>query len=203
MSERTEHLRKESLAAVPSITGERAAIVTAFYREHYGKHSMPVLRGLNFLEIVEHKALWLGEGELIVGERGPRPKAVPTFPELTCHSVEDLRILDSRLGIGGPTSPWSTGRTRELTVTGHNGIPAGATAVVVNLTATDTTDQGYVTAWPDGRPRPLASNLNFGPGQTIANLVTVPVGADGAIDLYNFAGSTDLVADVVGYYTAS
>ena len=114
-----------------------------------------------------------------------------------------LRILDSRLGIGGPTSPWSTGRTRELTVTGHNGIPAGATAVVVNLTATDATDQGYVTAWPDGRPRPLASNLNFGPGQTIANLVTVPVGADGAIDLYNFAGSTDLVADVVGYYTAS
>jgi len=96
MSERTERLRQESLAAVPSITGERAAIVTAFYREHYGKHSMPVLRGLNFLEIVEHKALWLGEGELIVGERGPRPKAVPTFPELTCHSVEDLRILDSR-----------------------------------------------------------------------------------------------------------
>jgi formate C-acetyltransferase len=96
MSERTERLRQESLAAVPSITGERAAIVTGFYREHYGRHSMPVLRGLNFLEIVERKALWLGEGELIVGERGPKPKAVPTFPELTCHSVEDLRILDSR-----------------------------------------------------------------------------------------------------------
>jgi formate C-acetyltransferase len=58
MSERTERLRQESLAAVPSITGERAAIVTGFYREHYGRHSMPVLRGLNFLEIVERKALW-------------------------------------------------------------------------------------------------------------------------------------------------
>ena len=96
MSERTDRLRQESLAAFPSITGERAAICTAFYREHSGRHSMPVLRGLNFKAIVEAKALWLGEGELIVGERGPRPKAVPTFPELTCHSAEDLRILDSR-----------------------------------------------------------------------------------------------------------
>jgi formate C-acetyltransferase len=96
MSERTDHLKRESLAAVPSITGERAAITTAFYRENLGKHSIPVLRALNFRAIVEAKALWLGEGELIVGERGPMPKAVPTFPELTCHSAEDLRILDTR-----------------------------------------------------------------------------------------------------------
>ncbi len=96
MSERTERLRQESLAAVPAITGERAETVTAFYKEQFGKHSLPVLRGLNFLEIVSTKALWLGDGELIVGERGPIPKAVPTFPELTCHSAEDLRILDSR-----------------------------------------------------------------------------------------------------------
>jgi formate C-acetyltransferase len=96
MSERTQRLRRDSLAAIPSITGERARIVTAFYREHEGRHSIPVLRAMNFMAIVEAKALWLGEGELIVGERGPEPKAVPTFPELTCHSVEDLRILDSR-----------------------------------------------------------------------------------------------------------
>jgi len=96
MSERTERLRQESLAAAPSITGERAQIITDFYKEHLGRHSMPVLRGMNFCAIVERKALWLGEGELIVGERGPAPKAVPTFPELTCHSAEDLRILDSR-----------------------------------------------------------------------------------------------------------
>ncbi|MGA2079691.1 MAG: trans-4-hydroxy-L-proline dehydratase [Holophaga sp.] len=96
MSERTLRLRQESLAAVPSITGERAEIVTAFYQENYGKHSMPVLRALNFQAIVERKELWLGEGELIVGERGPAPKSVPTFPELTCHSVEDLGILDCR-----------------------------------------------------------------------------------------------------------
>ena len=96
MSERTERLRLESLAAKPSIAGERAEIVTRFYRQNYGKYSTPVLRGMCFREIVEQKELWLGEGELIVGERGPRPKAVPTFPELTCHSAEDLRILDSR-----------------------------------------------------------------------------------------------------------
>jgi formate C-acetyltransferase len=96
MSERTQRLRQESLAAIPHITGERAATVTAFYQENYGKHSMPVLRGLNFLKIVEDKVLYLGDGELIVGERGPEPKAVPTFPELTCHSAEDLRILDVR-----------------------------------------------------------------------------------------------------------
>jgi formate C-acetyltransferase len=96
MSERTERLRRDSLAATPCITGERAEIVTRFYRENFGKFSMPVLRAKNFRAIVEQKELWLGEDELIVGERGPRPKAVPTFPELTCHSAEDLRILDSR-----------------------------------------------------------------------------------------------------------
>jgi len=96
MSERTELLRQQSLAAMPSITGERAEIVTRFYRKNLGMHSTPVMRGMCFCAIVEEKELWLGEGELIVGERGPKPKAVPTFPELTCHSAEDLRILDSR-----------------------------------------------------------------------------------------------------------
>jgi len=96
MNERTERLRRESLDAIPSISAERALIATAFYREHQGRHSLPVLRALNFLAICEQKTLWLGEGELIVGERGPRPKAVPTYPELTCHSAEDLRILDTR-----------------------------------------------------------------------------------------------------------
>ena len=70
--------------------------MTEFYREHLGRHSAPVLRALAFRFLCERKAIHLGDDELIVGERGPRPKAVPTFPELTCHSVEDLRILDSR-----------------------------------------------------------------------------------------------------------
>ena len=93
---RTERLRCESLAARPSISAERAAITTAFYREHQGRHSTPVLRAMNFEAICDQKTLWMGDGELIVGERGPAPKAVPTYPELTCHSAEDLGILDRR-----------------------------------------------------------------------------------------------------------
>ena len=96
MTPRTERLRQDSLDAIPSISSERARIVTDFYQEHQGRHSIPMLRALTFLAICDRKTLWMGEGELIVGERGPAPKAVPTYPELTCHSVEDLRILDSR-----------------------------------------------------------------------------------------------------------
>ncbi len=96
MNERTERLRRESLDAIPSISAERALIATAFYQGHQGRHSAPMLRAMNFLAICEQKTLWMGDGELIVGERGPKPKAVPTYPELTCHSAEDLRILDTR-----------------------------------------------------------------------------------------------------------
>jgi len=96
MTERTRRLREESLAARPSISGERARLMTEFYKEHLGRHSPPVLRALAFRHLCERKTLYHGRGELIVGERGPKPKAVPTYPELTCHSVEDLEILDSR-----------------------------------------------------------------------------------------------------------
>jgi trans-4-hydroxy-L-proline dehydratase len=96
MSDRTERLRRESLEAVPSISSERAERITAFYRENEGRFSVPVMRALAFRDLCEHKTLYLGGDELIVGERGPEPKAVPTYPELTCHSREDLAILDSR-----------------------------------------------------------------------------------------------------------
>ena len=96
MTVRTERLRRASLDAIPSISDERARITTTFYKEHLGRHSVPVMRALNFLAICDQKTLWMGDGELIVGERGPAPKAVPTYPELTCHSADDLRILDAR-----------------------------------------------------------------------------------------------------------
>jgi formate C-acetyltransferase len=70
--------------------------MTEFYKENQGRFSVPVMRARAFLHLCEHKTIYIGEDELIVGERGPRPKAVPTFPELTCHSLEDLRILNSR-----------------------------------------------------------------------------------------------------------
>ena len=96
MNPRTERLRRESLDAVPTLSAERAELLTAFYRENLGRHSKPALRARAFHFLCERKTIWIGEGELIVGERGERPKAVPTYPELTCHSLEDLRILDSR-----------------------------------------------------------------------------------------------------------
>lgn len=96
MNERIAHLRKESFETKPSISIERALLVTEFYRENAGKYSVPVLRALNFKNLCEKKAIYIGKEELIVGERGPAPKAVSTFPELNCHSAEDLRILNSR-----------------------------------------------------------------------------------------------------------
>ena len=96
MNERIRRLRRLSVGAEHTLSIERALIETEFYRNNYGKHSIPVLRALTFLDLCKRKTLYLGDDELIAGERGPYPKAVPTFPELTCHSVEDLRILNTR-----------------------------------------------------------------------------------------------------------
>jgi trans-4-hydroxy-L-proline dehydratase len=93
---RTARLRKQSLDAVPEISPERAVLMTEFYQVNQGKHSIPVMRAKSFHYLCEKKTIYMGKEELIVGERGPRPKAVPTYPELTCHSLEDLRILNSR-----------------------------------------------------------------------------------------------------------
>ncbi len=96
MNERIRRLREESFSTKPSFSAERARLTTEFYKEWYGRVSMPVLRAMNFYNLCEKKTIYIGPDELIVGERGPRPKAVSSFPELTCHSEEDLRILNSR-----------------------------------------------------------------------------------------------------------
>lgn len=96
MNTRIKLLRKESFEAEPSLSIERALITTDFYRNNWGKYSEPVMRALNFYEICKRKTIYIGKNELIVGERGPAPKAVSTFPELTCHSVEDLKTLNTR-----------------------------------------------------------------------------------------------------------
>ena len=96
MNPRIKRLREESLNTPPTLTIERALIETRFYKENYGKMPNCVLRAKNFYEICKQRTIYIGKDELIVGERGPVPKAVPTFPELTCHSVEDLHVLDTR-----------------------------------------------------------------------------------------------------------
>ena len=96
MNDRIARLRAESFDTRPGFSSERARLTTEFYEEWQGKVSVSVLRAMNFRNLCERKTIYIGPDELIVGERGPRPKAVSSFPELTCHSEEDLRILDSR-----------------------------------------------------------------------------------------------------------
>ena len=96
MNDRIRRLRQENFDTPTTLSIERALIETAFYKEHYGTMPTPVLRARNFYEICKKKTIYIGSDELIVGERGPLPKAVPTFPELTCHSVEDLHTLNER-----------------------------------------------------------------------------------------------------------
>jgi pyruvate-formate lyase len=96
VTERVARLRQQSLEAVPTVSTERAELMTRFYQQEVRLLSAPVRRALSFRYLMEHKTIHVGAGELIVGEKGPAPKATPTYPELCCHSLEDLDILDSR-----------------------------------------------------------------------------------------------------------
>ncbi|HEY4993781.1 MAG TPA: hypothetical protein VII33_17040, partial [Nakamurella sp.] len=101
----------------------------------------------------------------------------------------------------GVTGPVPASGTVSLQVTGQGGVPAtGVSAVVVNVTAVNPTTAGFITVWPSLTTRQQTSNLNFQAGQNIPNLVVVPVGADGKIQLFNGSGGTvQLLADVTGY----
>jgi hypothetical protein len=116
------------------------------------------------------------------------------------------RLLDTRngTGTGGSTAPVGDGGFIDVQVTGLSGVPAtGVTGVALNVTVDAPSASGYLTVWPTGEGRPLAATHNFVPGLTIANLVLAKVGAGGKISIYNFSGSTHVVADVVGYFSAS
>jgi pyruvate formate-lyase/glycerol dehydratase family glycyl radical enzyme len=116
MSERVTHLRQQSLEAKPTISSERAELMTNFYEQSLGQSlSAPVRRAKAFRYLMEHKTICINEGELIVGEKGPAPKAVPTYPELCCHSLQDLDILDSREKISFRVDP-QTRHTYEETI---------------------------------------------------------------------------------------
>jgi len=97
MNTRIRKLRNESLTAVNKISAERALLVTSFYKSESAQNlSIPVRRAMAFKHILGNKKICINEGELIVGERGPAPKATPTYPEVSLHSLQDLEILDSR-----------------------------------------------------------------------------------------------------------
>lgn len=97
ISDRVRKLRQESLDAVERLSAERALLVTQFYRSDEARElSAPVKRARAFEYILRNKKIYIGEGELIVGERGPAPKQTPTYPEISLHSLQDLEILDKR-----------------------------------------------------------------------------------------------------------
>ncbi len=119
------------------------------------------------------------------------------------HAVAPSRLLDTRVAIGAPGATVAAGATLNLQVTGRGGVPAtGVTAVILNVTVVGPGGGGYLTAFPTGDVRPLASNLNFATGQTAPNLVVAKLGGGGTVSLYNGGGAAHLVADVAGWYGA-
>ncbi len=142
MTERVRKLREVSCTTQPYISAERALLVTEAYRT-MGFHSAPVVRALVFKHVLEQKTICINPGELVVGERGPAPRATPTYPEICCHSLEDLTILDTRPKIPYAVSdevrkayaetviPFWKGRTirekifAEMTTSWHDAFAAG------------------------------------------------------------------------------
>ena len=120
------------------------------------------------------------------------------------NGLAPSRICDTRGGSADQCTghTMGPGSTMTVQVTGLAGVPANAIAAVLNVTATDTTAAGYLTVYPAGT-RPTTSNLNWAEGSTVANSVVAQLNSGGAVTLYNSSGSTDVVIDVSGYYTAA
>ena len=138
-----------------------------------------------------------GQVDVILDVVGSYATATGT-PGGRFHATPAIRLLDTRAGFGKPIQPeFAT----QLLVTGVGGIPpSDVAAIAVNITVTDATDSGFITAWPSDVKLPLASNVNFVAGVTVANLAIIRVPANGKINLYNSAGITDLIVDVAGWY---
>jgi uncharacterized protein (DUF1501 family) len=125
---------------------------------------------------------------------GPATAFTPLVP---------ARLLDTRAGNGAPAARVMGGSVIELDVAGRSGVPVGADAVVLNVGSVTPSADGYVTVWRHGQPRPDVSNLNYTAGRNIPNLAICQLGHGGKIDLFVSDGDLDLIADVVGFYSAS
>jgi len=114
-----------------------------------------------------------------------------------------VRVFDTRTGLGGRSTPLGAGQTWRFTLAGVGGVPADAVAVALNVTAVGATESTWLSIYPAAQARPNASNLNPMPGPAVPNLVIAPLGAGGALDIYNDKGTVQLIGDVVGWFTAS
>jgi uncharacterized protein (DUF1501 family) len=116
------------------------------------------------------------------------------------RTVSPGRLLDTRDGTGAPRRQIGPGEGVRLVVAGRGGVPVGASAVVLNVTATNVGEASHITVWPDGDTEPATSNLNVHGGQTVANLVICRLGASGALRFASPAATCDVLADVLGYF---
>jgi hypothetical protein len=135
----------------------------------------------------------------------PASTAPPASTDVAYHAVDASRLMDTRPGtstVDGQAAGIGTrtaGSITAITVTGRAGVPTDATAAVLNITVTDATQAGFVTAFPCGAPIPLTSNLNYAAGQTTPNAVFAEIGDNGRVCLYT-SGATHLIADLNGYF---
>jgi hypothetical protein len=128
-----------------------------------------------------------------------RARGTASIFESGLHLVTPCRLFDSRRPEDGP--PLAGGKTRTVVVGGECGLPASARAVALNVTTVGPTGSGYITVFPSGGAPPLASTLNFSPGQTRANNAVVALGVDGWLSvLAGLAGEVDLIVDVTGFF---
>jgi hypothetical protein len=125
---------------------------------------------------------------------GAGPAGGASFTGITPNRIVDTRDPASTI------ATMTAGDTRLVATAGRGGVPATARAVVANITVTDTSGAGYLTAYPSAAAAPLASDLNFSPGGTVPNLVVVQLGPDGNFSVSNAGGRAALIVDVVGYY---
>lgn len=117
-------------------------------------------------------------------------------------AITPERLVDSRVGIGTSASKFGEYETREVQIGGRGSVPSSATAVIVNITATNpSAPLGYLTAWPTGLTRPTTSTLNFFAWQSVPNLAIMKLGQDGKLSIFNELGTTDVVVDVMGFVT--
>ncbi|MGH7697861.1 MAG: hypothetical protein ACRENV_04190 [Candidatus Dormibacteria bacterium] len=141
----------------------------------------------------------------------PRPPSTSRGPGIANSSVNvggaytavvPFRLVDTRAGSGyyGQGQPLGPGATFTFPVSGQDLVPRTATAAALNVTVTDTTSPSYLTVFPAGGSQPFVSSVNWGPGETVPNLVIVPLGNTGEVSVFNQLGQADLVVDLEGYF---
>lgn len=126
--------------------------------------------------------------------------ASPVGGATSLQPLAPARIVDTRSGLGA--APFAAGMQQRIQVTGVGGVPAGATAVVANITATEGAADGFVTLWNCSGARPSASTLNYVAGQNVPNSSSIPLDPGGGVCAYTYT-ATQLIVDVTGYYAAA